>query len=199
MRAVRRAQSGAYNPSMRGRQISFYMLPSDEVRFVGYLVDRWGVSFVASIADSPEVKLLDSAGAIRHKGSLEILLKSQWIEGVKRSAIEIKDWDSERFVVLPTGTYHFVLEGTSTLKVPFVEFSRSGLNSDGDINRGRLYLPLEDLRDQIGSDDIALLESFQNSTWRWIRKNGVRMDGHFGWMLPDAAAAVASGGIGYVR
>ena len=168
--------------TMSGRQISFFMVEADERAFIDFLCDRWGASFHKRYSAQREPSCVPlplprpSGDASVHTLLIRIAgLEQGWVA----KAMATTDGVERYACLVPTNAA--------------IEFSRSWQNDDRILVRGRLYLPLTEMKDRLPASDCLRLERAADSIWRWVRSRSTKLAGHWAWVFPGAAEALEAG------
>jgi hypothetical protein len=142
-----------------GRQIAIAMAPDDEAAFVDFLKSTADVRFVGSFAPEPEQLWADDPppAATGHYFYSIWNKKFPWQPHYGQVGPQAHD---------PSQIGWYYVSDTST--APLLEWGRC------DIGRqmfGRLYWS----KPTVASYGIAEFETWVNSIWRWVRKNGRKL------------------------
>ena len=166
---------------MAGRQISFFMAQVDELEFVNYLHSQWDASFIKRLSTQREpTTVLAPFPRPANDPSVRTLL-------IRISGLEC-GWTPKTTTI--DGLEHSAFSGPAN---GAIEFSRSWQNADGILVRGRLYLPLTEMKELMSASDWKRLEQASGSIWRWIRRRATKSEDHWSWVFAGAVEALAAG------
>jgi hypothetical protein len=150
-----------------GKQVNFYMHPADEELFLSFVLQRPTVKLLKEVSDTPDffVNVLD----LRHSEEFRQLLfwDSQLdLDSKNISEGYLKVYDENSGYYVSTKKNIFIVDPIDS---PVIEYSRSFINIDNKLTRGRIWadmytdlgIRLKDNRFIHWYDEIA----------KWLRRN----------------------------
>lgn len=166
-----------------GRQVRFYTLPEDEQEFLAFLHKDPDVAILRDRSKTPELNVMKQ---------LTLLPRSEWgwslciwnmrfpINESHIRKVDLKAYDKTQMEFVQTGEVVYCL---NIGNAPVIEFSRSFINQDGHLLKGRIWAEKHAFRDgeffYKGDDFVKWYERVA----RWLRRNFLRVtnvDGYFG-------------------
>ena len=154
-----------------GKQVNFYMTPSDEAALLGELRKHGGVALVKERSRTTQPTELEG---FPRQGTVE-----------SREGVVL--WNphvDSTLLLVPAGSIHFVDKERSAV----IEFSQSEV-TDEEIRRGRIWAEMMTPEGTAKSDGFR---KWYDSVARWIKRNYTRNEDGF-YVGPDAAKRIEGG------
>lgn len=178
-----------------GKQVEFYILPEDESKFLDHVISYPDVKLIFSIFKEPGLHVIDDYLILKERGKYtrEILIWNQLLE-IEQQYFETRpqgEWNADYTEFKESGEIDYYID---KMNAPVIEYSRSGININGLLVSGRIWVNLNRVRDNHFEYKGQQLDDLYTKLARWLRNNLVRVEGYRPYFGKQALEWFKNGG-----
>jgi hypothetical protein len=178
-----------------GRQVNFYMLSDDEYEFLDFVTSKKELKIIREDSRQPGLHIIEDYHVFSNEEkftwSCVIWDQTMPIEPRFFKSQPLGKWNADYRIFSETGEIKYSID---VMNAPVIEYSRSGINQNGVLTRGRIYVQLYELLDGNFYYKGKQLEDLYSRLARWLRRNLIRVE-EIGWYAGKKALEwIQSGG-----
>ncbi len=160
-----------------GRQVNFHMMDEDEQEFLDFVTGINDVRLVFSNYDQPGLHVINDYHTLYEikPHTRKILFWDHKLEIDPRffRSHKVREYVTAIVGYRETGKFSYSIDSWNA---PVIEYSRSGVNEDKVLTRGRIWVNLYELRGESFFYKGKMLEDLFSKLARWLRKHLIRVE-----------------------
>ena len=178
-----------------GKQVRFYMMPEDELRFLQYVCQDRDVVLLAASSPKPGLQAIDnSLVSLQQRSELITILLWRKEFPIKESDVQelyLREYKEDLGAYVETGEIIYSINKSSA---PVIEFSPSFIRNDELLMKGRIWADMYRLEGDNLVHKGENFESWYDRVVQWIHRNSKCVEGIDGYFGPQAFEWYKEGG-----